>query len=117
MLVLVLFGIPFLPAVGLTLLLRATTRHGALWAALAGVGIAVGFIVAFAATGRFGTGPSACGSDGCWIDNQRSFVEALVGVSTAFWMLGVGVVVLAAVVRSWWHRTDPVSGREGGQCA
>lgn len=87
-----LFCVPFLPAVVLTVtLLRSQGARGALWSALVGVGIALCFIGFAATKGWLGTGPAACGGDGCWIDSMRSATEAAVGVSFGLWLLGVGV--------------------------
>ena len=88
----VLFWVPFLPALFLTRnLLRGHGRRGSLWAALVGVGLALCLVAWAGATGWLGTGEAWCGADGCWISSKRQEIEHLVGGILLLWLLGVGV--------------------------
>jgi hypothetical protein len=91
----------FLPALGLTVLLRARVRRGPVWAASVGLGIAAffvlltGFHVGFGALSR----PGTCDYDFCY-PSTRAIVGFIVGGSLVFWLAGVGagVVISAGVI-------------------
>ena len=105
----------------MTVLLRAYSRRGALWAALAGLGLAVFYVL----SAYFSAPPSSAPWPGCsdcgvylgrwW---EPYFVLFIVGWGFAVWLLGVGAgAVLAAGLAAIRRRRSGVvmSTPKGGE--
>lgn len=99
---LVLPFVPLLGGLGLTLGLRERGGRGALWAVVAGVGIAVGFVLLAGAVGWLSFAPDNSDTDctdGCIVWPSKGEVTLyVVGVSLVLWLLGVGVAAATSYV-------------------
>jgi len=94
------FLVPFLSGLGLTLFLRALSRWGSLWAALAGVVLAFGIVLSiYLSSPR--TYPAGSETElylGRYWEPQ--FVGIIFGWGFVFWLMGAGVgAAVAAVCR------------------
>lgn len=87
------FSAPFLVGIGVTLLLRVWFGRGGLWAALAGLGLAVGFVllVYFSSPRTYPPGTETELYLGRYWEPQ--FVETIAGGALVFWLMGVGLGV------------------------
>src|SRR4051794_27106932 len=89
--------LPFLGGLGLTrALVRKHGHRGAMWAALVGLAIALGFVLVAAPTGWL-RGGSGCFDDDLCPPSPRAISGFIIGGSLGLWLLGVGVAAAVSL--------------------
>jgi hypothetical protein len=95
------FLVPFLSGLGLTALLCKRWRRGALWAALAGVGLAVGLVLWIYFQAPPAGAPDGCDFCGDYLGRAWApqLVALLVGGAYVSWLAGVAIGAALAARR------------------